>query len=178
MCKSLCKKVLLLAEYRHMYWQQAEGLSLPDWLRKVGWWNTAEDLKTLLLFWSLFFLLFSSVDITASVVTVEGVLCFYFFFWCELAPSPGLLWYDSYTTGPWIFPLNADLHFSQAKGGAAPTVCMIFDDDDDDAEGGDDDFYALWVLNEWMWHWLAETSNIFNLNYVYAKIGVGKSKKT
>lgn len=29
--------------------------------------------------------------------------------------------------------------FSQAKGGAAPTVCMIFDDD---AEGGNDDFYA------------------------------------
>lgn len=24
-----------------------------------------------------------------------------------------------------MFPLSADLHFSQAKGGAAPTVCMI-----------------------------------------------------
>lgn len=42
----------------------------------------------------------------------------------ELAPSPFLMWYDSYTAGPLTFPLNADFHFSQAKGGATPTVCM------------------------------------------------------
>lgn len=52
--------------------------------------------------------------------------------WCEVAPSPGLLWYGSYIAGPLIFPLKADLHFSQAKGGAAPTVCMTDDDGGDD----------------------------------------------
>lgn len=71
---------------------------------------------------------------------MEGCLNVVFFpFWCELVPSPGLLWHDSYIAGPHYFHKNADLHFSQAKGGAAPTVCMIFDDN---AEGGGDDFYA------------------------------------
>lgn len=45
-----------------------------------------------------------------------------------------------------MFPLNADLRFSQANGGAAPTVCMIFGDDaegdDNDDNDDDDDFYA------------------------------------
>lgn len=66
----------------------------------------------------------------------------FFSFWCELAPSPGLLWYDSYTTGPLIVPLNADLHFSQAKRRGSSNRVYDFDDDDDNAEGGDDDFYA------------------------------------
>lgn len=111
--------------------------------------------------YSLFFS--SSVDITANVVTVEGVLyfCILFFFWCELAPSPGLLWFDSSTAAPWIFPLNADLRFSQAKGGAAPPVCMILMILMQRVVMM---IFMLGVLNEWMWHWLAETSNIFNLN--------------
>lgn len=70
---------------------------------------------------------------------------FVLLFRCKLAPPPGLLWYESYSAGPWIFPLTADLHFSQANGGAAPTVCMIFNNNDDDDDEGGDDFYARGV---------------------------------
>lgn len=40
----------------------------------------------------------------------------------DLAPPPGLLWYDSYTAGPLLFPLTADIYFSQAKGGVPNTI--------------------------------------------------------
>lgn len=45
---------------------------------------------------------------------------------CELAPPPGLLWYLQLHHRTLMFPQKTDLHFSQAKGGAAPAVWMIF----------------------------------------------------
>ncbi len=165
-CAEVCvKKVLLLAEYRHMYCKQAERLGLllveKSGLMKLQW----RLYRPFSLGYCYSFFQFRWYHCQCCYCG-GGVLFVFFFFWCELAPSPGLLWYDSYTAASWIFPLNADLHFSQAKGGAAPTVCMIL-------------MmmmmtmmmlrvvmmiFMLGVLNEWMWHWLAETSNIFNLN--------------
>lgn len=44
------------------------------------------------------------------------MLCmFYFSFWFELSPSPGLLWYDSYATGPSVFPLKRRPSFLSGK---------------------------------------------------------------
>lgn len=77
-----------------------------------------------------------------------GVFFFFpFSFGREMAPSPGLLWHDSYTAGPLIFPLNADLHFSGYRRGSSK--CMYGFHDDAEV---DDDFYAGVgvILNEWM----------------------------
>lgn len=40
----------------------------------------------------------------------------------DLAPPPGLLWYDSHAAGPPLFSLNGDFYFSQAKGGVPNTI--------------------------------------------------------
>lgn len=99
--------------------------------------------------------------ITANVNTVGACTNVYFSFcvW-ELVPSPGLLWYDSYIAGPPLFPLNADLHFSQAKGEASSNVCIFL-------------ICFLWYcwgwwffFNAWWswmngWYWFPETRKQF-----------------
>jgi len=74
---------------------------------------------------------------------VEGV---FISFWCELAPPPGLLWYDSYasrTLG--VSTKHRPSFLSGKRRGSSNRVYDFkdYDDDGDDAEGGDDDFYAL-----------------------------------
>lgn len=56
--------------------------------------------------------------LTANVSTVGGAL----FLSGDVAPPPGLLWYDSHAAGPPLFSLNADFYFSQAKGGVSNTI--------------------------------------------------------
>lgn len=77
------------------------------------------------------------------------MLCmFYFSFWFELSPSPGLLWYDSYATGPSVFPLKRRPSFLSGKRRGSSYGVYDFQFSffsDDDAEGGEIDFYA-WGL--------------------------------
>lgn len=73
--------------------------------------------------------------------------CFYFHFfpfWCELAPSPGLLWYDSYTAGPLDISSKGRPSFLSGKRRGSSN--RVYDFDDADAEGGDDDDCYAWGL--------------------------------
>lgn len=101
-------------------------------------WGAADGVWTLPVG---YFYSFFSQFVTANVDTVEGSPVS---FWAtSLAPSPGLPWYDSYTAGPRLFPLNADLYFSQAKGGVPNTILY------QNAEDGDE-LYLFWgIPNEW-----------------------------
>lgn len=146
--RSLCEKVLLVAEYRHIYWQQAKHLCLYR-LGKVGRWNSAKDDQFCLVYRPLFPLghctLFSSFLLISLPMFLQ----------CELAPSPGLLWHDGNTAGLLIFPLQADLHSSQAKRrGSSDRVCMIFD-------WRCWGLFVLGVLDEWMWHLTCRPANNF-----------------